>query len=276
MHERCPQLLGAFQKGLSVAELASFWVEDRLGPIEIGSIQSFLRQGDRITIYSPAPLDGLPDGAHWRNASEIMPSDRIIRHRKTQSPALHSDLFRYQLLAKTDQIWVDLDIIALRPFEFETEWVFGYETPHEVNGAVLRLPKESETLQNLLLLTPETRGLPPYLTGLRRAKYWLRGFGRGLPLDRWPWGSIGPRGLSYYLKQTGEISHALPISAFYSIPLQEAARFLEPGGITRANLPADAWGVHLWGKRIRQVMVQDYEGQVPRDSFLDLALRGEV
>ncbi|SEN61167.1 hypothetical protein SAMN04489859_10119 [Paracoccus alcaliphilus] len=259
-----------------MAELASFWVGDRLGPIEIASLRSFLRQGDHVTVYSPAPMEGLPEGVLWRDASEIMPCDRIIRHRRTQSPALHSDLFRYQLLAKTDQIWVDLDMIALRPFEFGSEWVFGHETPQEVNGAVLHLPRQSETLRKLLLLTPETRGLPPFLTGMRRAKYWLRSFGRGLPLDRWPWGGIGPRALTYYLKQTGEMSHALPVSAFYFVPMQEAARFVEPGGIRRADLPQDAWAVHLWGKQLRQAMAAYHSGQVPRGSFLDLALREEL
>lgn len=259
-----------------MVELASFWVGDRLGPIEIASLRSFLRQGDHITVYSPAPMEGLPEGVLWRDAAEIMPCDRIIRHRKTQSPALHSDLFRYQLLAKTDQIWVDLDMIALRPFEFGTEWVFGYETPQEVNGAVLHLPRESETLRNLFLLTPETRGLPPFLKGPRRAKYWIRSLGRGLPLDCWPWGGIGPRALTHYLKETGELSYALPVSAFYAVPMCDAARFLEPGGITRANLPKEAWGVHLWGKQLRQAMAKRGAEPVPEGSFLDLALRGDV
>lgn len=259
-----------------MAELASFWVGDTLGPIEIASLRSFLRQGDRITVYSPGPLLGLPDGVLWRNASEVMPADRIIRHRKTGSPALHSDLFRYQLMAKTDQIWVDLDVIALRPFQFESDWVFGFETADEVNGAVLRLPMRSVALQQLLCLTPDRRGIPDYLTGLRRVKYWLRGMGRGLPLEDWPWGSIGPRALTYYLRQAGELNHALPISAFYAVPLSDAARFLEPGGLSRADFGDEVFAVHLWGKQLRQAMIRDHGGQVPEGSFLDLALRGAL
>lgn len=259
-----------------MADLASFWVGERLGPIELASLRSFVRHGDRITVYSPTPLDSLPDGVSWRNAAEIMPCDRIIRHRKTQSPALHSDLFRYQLMAKTEKIWVDLDVIALRPFDFDSAWVFGYESVDLVAMGVLRLPKSSRTLQGLLTLKPDMVGFPPYLSGFRLAKYWLRTAGRGLPLERWPWGGTGPRVLTHYLEQSGEIRYALPVSAFYSVPLHEAERFLEPGALTKADLPAEAWAVHLWGKDLRQAIAGRYAGQIPAGSFLDLTMREEL
>lgn len=259
-----------------MAELASFWVGERLGPVEIASLRSFLRHGDRITVYSPGPLAGLPEGAVWRDASEVMPSAQIVRHRKSGSPALHSDMFRYQLMARTAQIWVDLDMIALRPFDFGSDWVFGHETPDEVNGAVLRLPGHSKTLQALLEYVPGTRGIPPFLTGTRRLRYRIRGLGRGLPIERWPWGAIGPRALTHFLRETGEISHALPVSAFYAVPLGQAARFLAPGGLARRDLPADAWGVHLWAKQLRAALTADFNGQIPAGSFLDLALREEL
>lgn len=259
-----------------MAELASFWVGDQLGPVEIASLRSFLRQGDRITVYSPAPLDQLPDGVLWRDAGEIMPCDRILRHHRTQSPALHSDLFRYQLMAKTDKIWVDLDVIALRPFDFGSDWVFGYESPDLVAMGVLRLPREARTLQGLLSITPDMVDFPPYLSGLRYAKYWLRTFGRGLPLEKWPWGATGPRALTHYLKQSGEIVHALPVSAFYAIPLNEVGRFLEPGAVRLGDLPPDTWAVHLWGKELRQAIAKQYRGHIPEGSFLDLAMREEL
>lgn len=268
-----PRNWGHYLWGNAMAELASFWVGGQLGPVEIASLRSFRRYGHPVTIYSPSRMDDLPEGVIWGDASEIMPSQKILLHWKSQSPALHSDLFRYQLIEKTDKIWVDLDVVALRPLDFDTEWVFGYETPGEVNGAVLRLPKSSLTLKALLKIGPDTRGIPPYLTGFRRAKYWAKGFGRGLSIDRWPWGSIGPRLLTYYLSQFDEIQHARSISAFYSVPIDNVAKFAEPHGLTRDDLPTDAWAVHLWGSKLRKVLEQRYSGQPPKDSFLDLALR---
>lgn len=257
-----------------MANLASFWVGDRLGPIEIASAQSFLRHGDNLTIYSYTPVADVPAGVRVADAATVMPTTRVIRHHKNGSPAIHSDLFRYALLAQTDQIWVDLDIIALRSFNGAGDWLFGYETDTEVNNAVLRLPRDSKTLQKLKTLRVDTVGLPDMLTGMRRFKYWLKSGGRGLSIDRWPWGATGPRALTHYLRESGEIVHALPQSAFYAIPLSYAGRFVAPGAVTRDTLPADAWAAHLWGKELRQYLQKHHKGIVPQRSFLDLAMRG--
>ncbi|WP_152988233.1 hypothetical protein [Paracoccus sp. MKU1] len=259
-----------------MVDLASFWVGDRLGPIEIASLQSFLRHGDRITLFSPTPLADLPPGVIWRDANGIFPSRRILRYRANGSPALHADLFRYALLAQTDMIWVDLDIIALRPFAYASPWIFGYEGSSTVNNAVLRLPESSDTLRLLQQFQPDTVGLPPFMSGFRRFKYQLRTFGRGMSIERWPWGATGPRGLTHFLRLTGEISHALPVSAFYAISKDDAGRFLVPGALRASDLPSDAWCVHLWAKELRQELRRHHHGQVPAGSFLDLAIRGEL
>lgn len=264
-----------------MANLASFWFGGDLGPIELASISSFHRHGDQITVYSPHAITNLPKNAIWRDANEILPSQTILRHRKTNSPALHSDLFRYALLAKTDQIWVDLDIISLRSFETQDPWVLGFENDTEVNGAVLHMPRNSQTLAALMEVTPATNGVPPFLQGRRRARYALYHqfhslFGDGLTIDRWPWGGVGPRLLTHLLNETGEIEHVKPVERFYAIPFAEAGRFLEPNGLSRADLPSDAWAVHLWNNRLKRILAKDHGGQVPEGSFLKAALEGDL
>lgn len=259
-----------------MADLASFWAGSTLGPIEIASARSFLRHGDRLTIYAPGPIGNLPEGLIWRNADEIMPSDRIVLHKQTGSPALHTDLFRYALMNRTDQVWVDLDVIALRPLDFPSPWVFGHETAEQVNGAVLRLPRHSASLKALSAFRPDTVGFPPHVGGFRRLKYWVRTGGRGLPIDRWPWGSIGPRALTHFLRATGEIRHAMPASAFYAVSLSDVGRFVEPGALTRDSLPPDAWAVHLWGSALRRVVRERHGGSIPAGSFLSEALEGAI
>lgn len=259
-----------------MAELATLWIGDRLGPIEAASLRSFLRQGDRITVYAYHDL-AVPDGVHLADAGTILSGARILRDRRTGSPAIHADLFRYRMIAQTGKIWVDLDIIALKPFaQLPMPWIFGRETATSINNAVLHLPPDSRTLGKLLAYGPDTVAMPPALRGLRRLKYWLRSLGRGLPLDRWPWGGIGPRALTHFLEETGESTQALPVEAFYAIPQSDAARFLEPGAITPEGLPAEAWGVHLWAKDLRSVLDARYGGHVPEGSFLDLVLRDVI
>ncbi|MFZ1418154.1 MAG: hypothetical protein WAS93_07430 [Burkholderiaceae bacterium] len=257
-----------------MATVASLWIGDRLGMIEQASIRSFLKVGDHFILYAYNPIAGVPDGVEMRDAQEIYPCHNIIRHRKSGSPALHSDLFRYALLAKTDCIWVDLDMIALRSFDFPSEWVFGIETEGEVNGAVLNMPKNSKALQELLKFNERMVGFPPMMKGWQRVRYWFKSWGREMTIDRWPWGSIGPRALSHYLHLHDEFKYAMPVSAFYAIPLQRAHEFAIPGKLMLDDLPKDAWGVHLWGKELRQYLKENGMETAPEGSFLHSFIAG--
>ncbi|MFA7434327.1 MAG: hypothetical protein WCZ72_11540 [Gemmobacter sp.] len=251
-----------------MAELASLWIGDRLGAIEIASAQSFLRHGDRLTLYVMQDVAGIPKGVTVRDARDIFDPGRVIRHHKSGSPALHSDLFRYALMQKTDSIWVDLDVIALRSLDGAGDWIFGFEADEKVNCAVLRLPHESRTLRALLEITPDTTGLPPWMTGFRRFKYWLKSAGRGLPIERWPWGAVGPTLLTHQLRKTGEIAHTLPQTVFYPVPYADAGLLLTPGAITCESLPPDTWAVHLWASRLGKIRASEHGGQIPPGSFL--------
>lgn len=249
-------------------KLASFWTGAPLGVIEQLSALSFLAVGHELIVYSTGPLEGLPPGVEWRDASEILSTQRIITHRKSGSAALYSDLFRYALLSQTDYIWVDLDVIALRPLPDDMDYLVGYETAQELNGAVLRLPAGSSALAQLSKFNVDTRGYPPFLTGFRRFRYIVKSLGQGMHISDWPWGSIGPRALTHYLQQTGEISHALPVEAFYPISYGQAQRFAQPDDLTFDSFTPQTYAVHLWGKALRRYINESCGGTIPAGSFL--------
>lgn len=250
-------------------EVASLWIGKRLSEIELASIRSFQRLGHSITLFVYSKIENCPSDVRIRDASEILSGDRILRYKRNGSPALHANLFRYAMVQQTDFTWVDLDIIALRPFEFESGFIFGYESDMTVNNAVLRLPVDSPTLERLLTYSADTRGMPPNLKSVKRFKYLFRNaIAGGLPIDRWPWGSLGPTLLTSVLSETGEILHALPVSAFYSIPPEKVAIFADPNGYSETMAPADAYAVHLWGKFLREYVSVRYGGTFPDDSFV--------
>ncbi|UXU75796.1 MULTISPECIES: hypothetical protein [unclassified Paracoccus (in: a-proteobacteria)] len=254
---------------MTQSDIASLWIGDRLGDIELASIASFLRQGHDFTLYSYGPVANVPEGVRLEDARQILPGDQILRYWRNGNPALHADVFRYAMIARTGAIWVDLDVIALRPFRFPGPWVFGYEDAEQVNNAVLGLPADSPMLARLLEMRPDTRGVPPHLTGARRLKYRLRGWlTGGVPISRWPWASTGPRAVTLFARQSGEIRHALPPTAFYAIPHHAARSLLVPGGLSAGMLPEDAYGVHLWGGELRRILTDEFDGRVPATSFL--------
>ena len=193
----------------SLPKVASLWIGSELGLIEQLTIQSFLAHGHSFTLFTTEEVQGIPAGTVVRNANEIFPCQHIVRDYKTGSPAIHADMFRYAMLAKTELMWVDMDVLCLRPFYPNSPYVFAFEDENTVNNAVLRLPKDSPTLAALLAYQPETKGYPPFFSTGRKIRYWLKSGGKKPSINKWPWGSIGPKGLSYHLRQTSEIKHAL-------------------------------------------------------------------
>lgn len=252
-------------------KLAALWVGAPFGPIEQISALSFLDVGHELIVYSDRRLEGLPPGVELRDANEILSTDNILRHRKTGSPALYSDLFRFALLKKTDHIWVDLDVVALRRFP-DVDYLIGRENEQDLNGAVLRLPKNSQALARLLEYNVDTRGYPPFLKGFSRFRYMLKTFGRGLHISDWPWGAIGPRGLTHFLTETGEIGQALPTEAFYPIPWPQADRFARPHDLAFDSFPEGTLAVHLWGRLLRRHIDEHHGGVLPAGSFLQKAI----
>ena len=209
--------------------VAGLWIGGKLGQIEEASLRSFIRHGHRTILYSYDRIEPTIAGLEVRDAREVWDTDAILRYNKGGSPSLHSNLFRYRLMEQTDYIWVDLDLIALRPLDFQGEYVFGYESANRVNTAVLRLPRQSQGLRELLKIGPETKGIPPHLTGMRRFKYGLRNMiAGGLGIERWPWGATGPSFLSRTLLESGEISKAQPREAFYPVSIDDLHALCDP------------------------------------------------
>lgn len=247
--------------------LATLWIGEALTGIERLSAQSFLDHGHRLILYSYDPVANVPDGVEQRDAREVYDVGRILRYYGGKgSPSLHSNLFRYQLMAKTDQVWVDLDMIALRPFDIQTDHICGWENEKHLNGAVLRLPATSPALAELLRYGPDTYGRPWAAPWPRRLRWLVSMRGRKAPVTDWPWGSTGPTAVTYYMRKTGEIEHALPVAAFYPIPWTEVEKLIMDNGLSIDDFP-QTYGIHLWGKFIHRAL-QQIGGQPQPGSIL--------
>ena len=100
------------------------------------------------------PCTNVPEGVELADAADILPLTGFLRHERTGSPALHSDLFRYHMLAKLDRtIWADTDAYCVKPFATPTGHFHAWESETGINGGVLGLPRDSETLAGLLDFT---------------------------------------------------------------------------------------------------------------------------
>src|SRR5262245_11604013 len=94
----------------------SFWHGSSLGWIARLSLSSFVTRGHVVELFSYAPVAGLPDGVILRDASDVLPCDRVFTYQTggdAGSPSLHSNLFRYKLLYDLGGWWIDTDVLLL-------------------------------------------------------------------------------------------------------------------------------------------------------------------
>ena len=247
--------------------VATLWIGPKLSPLEQLSALSLIETGHDLTLYTYEEVQCVPKGVRVADGRALLPGP-IVRHKKTGSPALHSDLFRFELMRQTESTWVDLDVLAFKPLPTELDHVFAWENESSLNGAILKLPKTSPALQALLAYGDNYKGYPPFLSPQKKLKYQIKTLWRGMTLPELPWGSIGPIGLTYYLRQSGEIQHALPRNSFYPVDQNDALRLLTDSHLTRQSFTADVYALHFWASKMRKLTKNHFAGVIPASSFM--------
>lgn len=115
------------------------WIGSELSELEMMCIRSFMHHGHEFHLYAYGPLGKVPEGTVVKDANGILPEAMIYRSRNGALSAF-ADFFRWVLLQKSGGVWVDMDVICLRPFDFPDEIVFGWESPESIATGVLRFP----------------------------------------------------------------------------------------------------------------------------------------
>lgn len=245
--------------------IAALWIGGDLSYLEQLCLKSFLDAGHHLTLYSYEPIGNAPDGVDHADARDILPLAGFLRHGRTGSPALHSDLFRYHLLAKCDRtIWADTDAYCVKRFKTETGHFFAWESETGVNGGVLGLPKDSETLGRLLDFTSDEYAIPPWYSRKHRKELEARKVaGDPLHAGEMPWGVWGPHALTHFLGETGEIRHALPRATLYPFEYKDRRLLLRPGVDESAYVTDETCSIHFYGRRMRSQLLAKWDG-VPR------------
>ncbi len=135
--------------------IQSLWIGQKLSVMERLCIASFLNNGHEFHLYTYSEIDNIPEGAVLKDASEIVPSERIFKYKDRDSYSGFSNIFRYQLLLERGNYWVDTDVICLSPFNIKSDYVFasavesGEHSAH-VESCVIRAPHGSEIMEYCL------------------------------------------------------------------------------------------------------------------------------
>ncbi|KAB7610055.1 hypothetical protein F9L33_15215 [Amylibacter sp. SFDW26] len=251
-------------------EIASLWIGGRLSWLEQLCLVSFAHAGHKTTLYSYSHIDNVPDEVEQRSAEDIFPSEPMHKHARTGSPAIHADLFRLNLLKKTDQIWVDADMYCRQPFDFGTDCVFGWEKPGLICNAVLGLPRNSPALDAMLEFFKDEYAIGPWLKESQQAELKAeRDAGKPVHMTEQNWGFTGPAAVTWFLEESGEATIARPQEAFYPISFKDRNKMILTRFKIGQQLTDETYGVHFWARRMKPRLEEKHNG-VPRGgSYLD-------
>jgi hypothetical protein len=250
-------------------QIGALWIGGDLSYLEQLCLVSFVHVGQHVKLYTYGDVTNAPEGVEIADANTILPQTGFLRHERTGSPALHSDLFRYHMLAKTDRmIWADTDAYCVKPFTTPNGHFYAWESDHGLNGGVLGLPRDSATLQALLDFTRDEFAMPlwykpKYLAELRER----RDAGNPVHASEMPWGVWGPHALTHFLKATGEVKYALPRVALYPFAYEDRRLMVRPGVDATAYVTDETFSIHFYGRRMRARLLAN-DGGIPRPRSL--------
>ncbi|MCB2074252.1 MAG: hypothetical protein KDE49_11160 [Novosphingobium sp.] len=238
---------------MSLLDLHSLWVGPRLGYLERLCLASATAQGHRFTLwsYDPDELQGVPSYIEVRNASEILPHERLLRYRDNGSVALGANLWRIQLLAKGFGCWVDMDFIFLRPFAFDQPYIFGWEYENWINNAVLFAPPDSRMVEDLKAI-PQPNRRPPWWGPRRSLQFYWRRLREGrIDLEDYPWGTFSAGLVTYVVKRNRLQEYAQSPEVFYPVRWKDARTLYEPAETVEAMIGPETRAVHMWHSRLQ-------------------------
>lgn len=237
----------------TLPEIASLWIGGQLSWLEQLCLKSFADAGHHTTLYSYSHIDNVPDNVHQAPADDIFPAEPMYRHARTGSPAIHADLFRLNMLKKTNKIWVDADVYCYRPFDFKSNFVFGWEKPNLVCNAVLGLPKNSKALNDMIAFFKDEYAIGPWLKPWQQRELAQeRDDGNPVHMTSQNWGFTGPAAVTYFLQESGEIQHAHNEQTFYPVSFKHRNHMIMGKfDIEKDNLTDDTHGVHFWARRMK-------------------------
>ena len=107
-------------------EIVTFW-HGRLDRLRTLCLRSQIAAGHKVTVYSFDPLPGLPDGVANAEAETVLAHSFSEKLRPPQpdgswrdwTTLQFSDFFRMRLMARNAGLWLDADVLLLKPVEID-------------------------------------------------------------------------------------------------------------------------------------------------------------
>ena len=220
--------------------IKSLWVGGEISTMEKMCIKSFLKNGHDFHLYTYERVKGVPNKSEVKDAKQVIPKEKLNEFQNKERLAIFADLFRYRLLQKRGGVWVDMDMICLRPFNFYDEIVIGSERT-ERSRWELRLP--SKAINSVMVLPKKSK----------IAKYCYEKC-KKMNLKKVEWGKTGPDLVQEAVEKLGYEESIVPFWYFCPVSWWKWNRFIDDSVKVRLveytkQKVLRPYSYHLWNSR---------------------------
>jgi mannosyltransferase OCH1-like enzyme len=220
--------------------IQGLWIGPELSVMEQLSIASFLAHGHNYHLYIYDDVKNIPAGTTLKDGNEILPSTDIFQYTGRPSYAGFSNFFRYKLLLERGGWWADTDVVCLKPFDFEDDYVFSSEISkgmEVVNSGLIKAPVGSEVMG------------------------WAWEVCKTKKPELLVWGETGPKLLAEAVRKFSLDEYAKPPQVFCPLAFFEWEKVLEPQQLLTAG--GLTYAIHLWNDKWRDAG-RDKNAQYPK------------
>jgi hypothetical protein len=234
-------------------EIVTFW-HGPMDALRRTCLRSQLAAGHKITVYSFDTIPGLPAGIANADAEAILPHAFSERLRPPQpdgswrdwTTLQFSDFFRMKLMAKGLGLWLDADVLLLKPIEIDpAKPYFAWERPRQLGNSVIYLPPRHGIVRAFEELMEQDELTPDWLSLRHRVTFMMRRLrGGSNRLSDIRVAIYGPAALTALARRTGELHNALPKQSFYAVHA-EPKRFFDPSSYLGLVTSPEIIGLHI-------------------------------
>ncbi len=194
-------------------EIVTFW-HGPLDALRRLCLRSQVAAGHKVTVYSFEPLAQLPDGVGNAEAEAILPHSFAERLRPTGPDGVwrdwttlqFSDFFRMRLMAANAGLWLDADVLLLKPVEIDpAKPYFAWERPRQLGNSVLYLPPSDPIVAAFASLMQQDELTPDWLALRHRLTFALRKLRGSQRLSDVRVAIYGPAALTALARRAGEL-----------------------------------------------------------------------
>lgn len=248
--------------------IKALWIGERLSIMEQLSLTSFVACGHETQLFAYKEIKNIPAGVVVRDANAIIPKSEVFRCKQHNSYALFSDIFRYKLLYLEGGVWVDLDVVCLKPLEFNADLIFGKEEFNKFGTAVLGGIQGHDLFKFMLDVSCSPNSILPYDAWRDRRRKLLRRIMRhGIVYTKW--GELGPLGLTRAARFLNLDDYGLPYSAFYPIHPKCWDSAFDSSYPDPISCFPKTYAIHLWNEMLRRHSKLDKDAAFPDDSLYE-------